>query len=271
MMKQGGKLIVIDGADSTGKKTQAELLRARMEREGLPVRAFSFPRYENLSSAAVWLYLERHEGDAFSLHDREKALADIGAAYDRGDRAFRERLMQILAQITSSPWGNLAKDPYTPPLFFAVDRAAARQEMRECLENGTHIVSDRYVSANLIHQGGKIGDASARKLFWTRMRELEYEWLQLPKPDINFLLLLDPKLSERFQKEKFSSLLVPRKPDAHERDRAHQQNTYRACVEIAATFPKDFSLIHCNEGEHALRPEKVHALIWDTARPLLEI
>ena len=39
-----GTLIVIDGLDGSGKQTQARLLRERLERERVPVRAISFPR-----------------------------------------------------------------------------------------------------------------------------------------------------------------------------------------------------------------------------------
>jgi len=40
-----GKLIVIDGNDSSGKKTQAELLAARLREEGYDVESADFPQY----------------------------------------------------------------------------------------------------------------------------------------------------------------------------------------------------------------------------------
>lgn len=44
--KRRGKLIVIDGADGTGKATQTALLLKRLKREGYRVRTLDFPQYE---------------------------------------------------------------------------------------------------------------------------------------------------------------------------------------------------------------------------------
>ena len=59
-----GTLIVIDGLDGSGKQTQARLLRERLERERVPVRAISFPDYGQPSSALVRLYLDGRFGQA---------------------------------------------------------------------------------------------------------------------------------------------------------------------------------------------------------------
>lgn len=40
-----GKLIVIDGIDSSGKATQARLLEERLSKEGVQVKRIEFPRY----------------------------------------------------------------------------------------------------------------------------------------------------------------------------------------------------------------------------------
>ncbi len=42
-----GKLIVIDGIDSSGKATQARLLGERLRKEGHAVEKIDFPRYDN--------------------------------------------------------------------------------------------------------------------------------------------------------------------------------------------------------------------------------
>lgn len=41
-----GKLIVLDGADGSGKATQAKLLLARLKKEGYRVKTLDFPQYE---------------------------------------------------------------------------------------------------------------------------------------------------------------------------------------------------------------------------------
>ncbi len=42
-----GKLIVIEGIDGSGKKTQTDLLIKRLRREGFRVRTIDFPQYDN--------------------------------------------------------------------------------------------------------------------------------------------------------------------------------------------------------------------------------
>jgi len=41
-----GKLVVLDGGDGSGKSTQAKLLVARLKKRKIPVKFYSFPRYE---------------------------------------------------------------------------------------------------------------------------------------------------------------------------------------------------------------------------------
>lgn len=78
------RFIVIDGTDGSGKKTQAELLVARMRREGLPVHPASFPRYGNPSAYFVEKFLRGGYGPAAeSLGKR----ASLFYALDRFDAA----------------------------------------------------------------------------------------------------------------------------------------------------------------------------------------
>lgn len=52
-----GRLIVIDGLDGSGKQTQTELLKNRLEKQGEPVRVISFPDYSHPSSILAQEYL----------------------------------------------------------------------------------------------------------------------------------------------------------------------------------------------------------------------
>ena len=52
-----GKLIVIEGTDSSGKQTQTELLYEKYKKMGKKVMKITFPNYDSLSSAPVKMYL----------------------------------------------------------------------------------------------------------------------------------------------------------------------------------------------------------------------
>ena len=61
------KLIVIEGTDGSGKKTQAELLLKYLQSKGENVIGQSFPNYESPACAGVKMYLNGDFGDANSL------------------------------------------------------------------------------------------------------------------------------------------------------------------------------------------------------------
>ena len=102
-MKQG-RLIVLDGIDGSGKSTQFELLRARLEREGEPFRYVRFPRYGERSSLFVREYLAGELGTADEV---SPYVASALYAHDRA-AAFKEGLSDYLAE-----GGLLLCDRYT--------------------------------------------------------------------------------------------------------------------------------------------------------------
>ena len=75
-----GKLIAIDGVDSSGKGLQTQLLLEEMEQRGLAVRKLRFPVYESDSSALVKMYLA---GEMGGVADVNGYAASIFFAADR--------------------------------------------------------------------------------------------------------------------------------------------------------------------------------------------
>lgn len=58
-----GKIITIEGGDGTGKKTQAEMLVARLRKEGHSVETMSFPRYNTPTGKVIRAYLDGKLGN----------------------------------------------------------------------------------------------------------------------------------------------------------------------------------------------------------------
>lgn len=114
-----GKIIVIDGLDGSGKSTQFELVREKLEEMGLEVRAISFPDYDSPSSALVKMYL----GGEFS---------------DNPD--------DVNAYAASSFY---AVDRY----------ASFVKHWKEDYNSGKIILAARYVSSNAIHQMVKLDES----------------------------------------------------------------------------------------------------------------
>ncbi|MBU0980700.1 MAG: dTMP kinase [Nanoarchaeota archaeon] len=86
-----GRLIVIDGADGSGKKTQAELLKTRLEKEGKDVAFFDFPVYGSFYGKLVGKYLR---GEFGSLDEISPHLVSLLYALDR--LAERDNMLKAL-------------------------------------------------------------------------------------------------------------------------------------------------------------------------------
>lgn len=83
-------LVVIEGTDGSGKKTQTELLRERMETQGLPVASLSFPQYGKKSAGLVEEYLRGAYGEACDVSPR---VSSLFYALDRYDGSFAIRAL----------------------------------------------------------------------------------------------------------------------------------------------------------------------------------
>lgn len=86
-------------------------------------------------------------------------------------------------------------DPYVASLLYAGDRLESRAMIQGWLDAGKHVVLDRYVSANQLHQGGKIIDEGERRVFFDFLNQLEYGLLKLPVPDLVFYLDVPHEIS----------------------------------------------------------------------------
>ena len=57
-----GKLFVIDGTDGSGKQTQLQKLKERLDENNIEYKVMSFPNYESPSSSLVKMYLSGEFG-----------------------------------------------------------------------------------------------------------------------------------------------------------------------------------------------------------------
>lgn len=88
MNNYSGKFIVIDGTDGSGKTTQLELLKTRLQTEGYAVAVADFPQYNTKSAGLVEEYLSGKYGQADEVNAYK---ASIFYAVDRYDASFKIR------------------------------------------------------------------------------------------------------------------------------------------------------------------------------------
>lgn len=159
-------------------------------------------------------------------------------------------------------------NPYAASMFYAVDRFDASFKIRQWLSEGKIIVSNRYVTANAGHQGGKIANSEERVAFFKWLDHLEYTVFGIPKPDLNIILHIPAEVAQRLVdfKEDLTRVYVGgNKRDIHEADLVHLKNAEKVYLEIAQLFPNT-KLIDCMDVGRLLTPQEVHNKVWELVR-----
>ena len=147
--KKRGKLIVIEGTDCSGKETQANRLVERLKSEGVPVYKDCFPKYETPTGRIVG-------GPVIGK-------SHICPSY------FGEDAPSASGKVIS--------------LYYAADRLYNIGPIKEALSNGIHVILDRYTQSNMGFQAAKFENFKERKEMFDYIEKLEFELLELPKPD----------------------------------------------------------------------------------------
>ena len=206
-----GKIIVIEGTDCSGKETQTSLLVQRLRRMGRKIERLSFPDYDTPTGRIVGgAYLGKpHIGEGFF------------------------------------PEGASNVDPKVAALYYAADRRYNRQKILDLLNDGVDVVLDRYVESNMGHQGGKIFDKEERLKLYEDLANLEYGFLELPKPDLTIFLYVPYKKVVELRSGR-------REPaDQHESNPLHIRNAEHAYLELAELH--DYKKINCLDNKNKLR------------------
>ncbi len=205
-----GKIIVVEGTDCSGKETQTSLLVQRLRKEGRKIERLSFPEYESPTGKIVGgPYLGRE---------------------NMGESWFNE--------------GAAAVDPKVASLYYAADRRYNRGRILDYINQGIDVVIDRYVESNMGHQGGKLFDKEDRLKLYKDLENLEYGFLELPKPDITIFLYVPYK--------KVAELMKGRNlTDGHEKSPLHIRNAEHAYLELCELH--DYKKIECVDKKNKLR------------------
>ncbi len=141
-------------------------------------------------------------------------------------------------------------------IFFALDRFDDSFNFKDSTHNYDYIISNRYVSASMIHMSGKLETHQERKEFVHWLAELEFSIFGIPKPDKVLFLDVPPEVSQKLveNKEKREYIKDGKTKDLHESDEQHLINAYRAASEVIELFP-DWEKIECCENWEILPKE----------------
>ncbi len=158
---------------------------------------------------------------------------------------------------------------YVPSVFYAVDRFAASERIRKHLSQGFIVISNRYVTANMAHQGGKIKNPKHREKYFKWITELEYNFFKIPKPDFNVILHLPPQVSLKLIKKRGPQYYIgSKKRDAHERDIQHLKAAEKIYLSIAKRFK--YKVVEGFIDGKLLTPEEINNDVFVIVTKYLE-
>ena len=219
-----GKLFVIDGTDGSGNQTQFQQLQESLLKDGIDYKVVSFPNYDSPSSALVQMYL-------------------------------------------SGEFGENAKEisPYIASTFYAADRYATFQTgYKKYYEVGGIILADRYTTANMVHQAGKIKDEKEREKFLNWLWDFEFNLYGLPVPNEVFFLNMPVEKSIELMKDRENKFTHQEKKDIHERDVNHLKDAYEAACDVSKKY--NWYEIKCVKNNEIRTIEDIHQEIYNEVK-----
>lgn len=168
------------------------------------------------------------------------------------------RLVQECLADAHTPMSELP--PKIAATLYAADRFEAKSEIMEWLEEGRTIILDRYVSANMLHQGVKFAHADEREEFFRWVDHVEYTIFGLPKPDIIVYLDIPAQKSEKLL-EYVEGLGV--KVTAPEDQAELHQAKVSECAHYLSTIHPEWHTIQCLDTTGELRTrEDIHEEVY---------
>ena len=177
----------------------------------------------------------------------------------------------LVEEYLSGKYGTAERvGPYRASIFYACDRYAASNRIRKWLEDGKIVIANRYVTANMGHQGGKIKDLLERKKYFEWNYNLEYNILGIPRPDVNLILHVTPEISQQLvDKKDEREYLHGKKRDIHEDDLNHLKDAEEAYLNIAEIYP-EFKVIECVKNGKIMPKDQIHDIIWQEVKKYLK-
>ncbi|MBU5591699.1 deoxynucleoside kinase [Clostridium sp. MSJ-4] len=191
-----GKLIIIEGADGSGKKTQSDKLYQRLSKEINNIIKVEYPNYKSESSSLVKMYLKGDFGNS------------------PGD----------VSPYVSSTF--FAADRY----------ASYKKEWEKFYIEGGVVIADRYTTSNMVHQASKIEDEEEKERFLNWLWNFEFEMYKLPVPDLVLFLDMSPEYSKKLIKHRENKFTGDSVKDIHESHYDYLMDSYNNAVNLANKY-----------------------------------
>ncbi len=135
---------------------------------------------------------------------------------------------------------------YLVAAIFAGDRLLAKPLIENWLQSGKLVIANRYVSASKAHLGANLPEVE-RENFMGWIDQLEYQTNGMPKPNLNILLNVDPKVGQM-------NALKDQLKDIHEESSSHEEIAAQIYLELSQA-EENWAVVNCMIGDK-MRPKE---------------
>ena len=226
-MMSRGKLIVIEGTDCSGKETQSNLLMEKLRKDNILIEKRSFPMYDTPTGYIIG--------------------ADLLGKPHMGKCIFDEGTTKVPAKVAA--------------LYYAADRLYNIDKINEMLDNGINVILDRYVESNMGHQAGKYTEKSDKLSMMNWLEKLEYDLLELPRPDIVLFLYMPYQYTIELRNKRMEAA------DGAESDIEHLKNAEATYSLMAEKY--NYNIIHCVSDDRIRSIEDINDDVYKLVKKKL--
>ena len=222
-----GKLIVIEGTDCSGKETQSNLLLEKLINDGIKIEKRSFPMYDTPTGYIIG--------------------ADLLGKPHMGECIFPEGTTNVPAKVAA--------------LYYAADRLYNIEMINKILDDGINVILDRYVESNMGHQAGKFKEKSEKLSMMNWLEKLEYDLLELPKPDVVLFLYMPYQYTIELRNKRVEAA------DGAEKDVEHLKNAEATYSLMAEKY--NYNIIHCVKDDKIRSIEDINEDVYKLVKKKL--
>lgn len=223
-----GKLIVIEGTDCSGKQTQSELLFKRLLKDGFDVEKYSFPNYDSSTGKII-------------------AGPVLGKNY-----------------VCESFFSDVTKvDSKVISLYYAADRKYNIDKINSDINDGKIVILDRYVYSNMAFQGAKLNTEKEKIEMFKWLEKLEFDFLELPRSDINIFLHMPTSLIIDLVKNRNELA------DEHEKNLEYLKKAEDTYILMSEKY--NFKTIECQKNNKIRTIENINEELYNYVKKELQI
>ncbi len=172
---------------------------------------------------------------------------------------------KLIGDYLAGAFGDFVQvDPHIASVLYAADRFESGDKIQAWLSAGYVVLADRYVSANQIHQGGKISSPRKRKKFLKWLDVMEHDVFKIPRPDLVIYLDVPYEVSREWLQKKVarrSKTYLKGRRDVAEDNLIHLRNSRASALNLERTS-RNWRKISCCKGKVCMLPEEVHEHVF---------